>query len=77
MGEMVKETPADETTGTARFTASFSLSMTEAQYAELQALAAEHGVSMSRVARRALRTGLTVLRKTPRLAAEFAQPEQE
>ena len=77
MGEMVKDDLADETAGPARFTASFSLSMTEAQYAELQALAAEHGVSMGRVARRALRTGLTVLRKTPRLAAEFAQPEKE
>jgi predicted transcriptional regulator len=58
-----------------RFTVTFSLQLGEAQYAELQELAKRHDVSMARVARRALRSGLAVLRQSPRLAAEFSQPE--
>ena len=58
-----------------RFAVTFSLQLSEAQYAEIELLAEQHGVSMARVARRALRSGLAVLRQSPKLAAEFSQPE--
>jgi len=58
-----------------RFTVTFSLQLNEAQYTEIQDLAKRHGVAMARVARRALRSGLIVLRQSPKLAAEFSQPE--
>ena len=58
-----------------RFTVTFSLQLSEAQHAELLELAKRHDVSMARVARRALRSGLAVLRQSPKLAAEFSQPE--
>ena len=71
----------DDQTGTAepasrgRFTVTVSLGLSEAQYAEIVQIAERHGVSMARVARRALRSGLAVLRQTPKLAAELSQPE--
>ena len=64
-----------ESPSRSRFTVTFSLQLNDAQYAEIQDLAKRHGVSMARVARRALRSGLIVLRQTPKLAAEFSQPE--
>ena len=61
--------------GARRLTITFSVQLSEGQYAEIESMAKHHGVSMARIARRALRSGLTVLRQSPRLAAEFSRPE--